>query len=505
MAGSTFTIDGANGAMKNTAWMSGANKLLQVDASGNVLPLAPGTNTQILFGDGTWGNLPASATAFSAIGNALSIAPGMSLGIGTTSPQYPLDVSGDARISNNLYVGGGIVITDNLHAATSVTTSALTASTISTGATSINGDLTVSPTGTVSTGVINSTGDISTTSKLSVAGNATFNQNVLIGNNIAITGNIQATSLANGTGFAEVFANASGNLFAAPVNPNSCSPGSPAWRIGGNSLLNAGLSEISVGTCDNFNFILKSNNVKSQWVQPDGTISFGNLLQSNTGGPEFRFDAGIIRMSNTNSFGGAGLIFDGGVHPYGDWGIEYNNYGQFAKSGINFWKPYASPNSSQALFFLADDGTIGIGTPNTTTSRLTVDAWAGDGLQIRSNPTTTAIEVYNKSTGKAEFQVRSQGLVYAREIIVTAVTPFPDYVFAKEYKLPSLYETKKFVTENHHLRNMPTAEEVNDKGAGLGEIQKATVEKLEEAYLYIFQLKEEINSLSEKIKNLEKK
>lgn len=47
--------------------------------------------------------------------------PTGNLGLGIApSPSFKLDVIGDARISNNLYVGGGIVITDQVQAATQV-------------------------------------------------------------------------------------------------------------------------------------------------------------------------------------------------------------------------------------------------------------------------------------------------------------------------------------------------------------------------------------------------
>lgn len=100
------------------------------------------------------------------------------------------------------------------------------------------------------------------------------------------------------------------------------------------------------------------------------------------------------------------------------------------------------------------------------------------------------------------FAVNSAGKAYAREIIVT-LNNFPDYVFAKDYKLMPLKDMKVFIETNKSLPNMPSASTIEKEGANLGEVQRVTVEKLEEAYLYIFQLEEKLNTLDKKIRSLE--
>jgi hypothetical protein len=105
---------------------------------------------------------------------------------------------------------------------------------------------------------------------------------------------------------------------------------------------------------------------------------------------------------------------------------------------------------------------------------------------------------------KPNFKVKKNGFVYAREVTVT-LNAFPDYVFESNYKLPSLSEVRSHIKSNHRLINMPSASEVERNGANIGEIQKVTVEKLEEAYLYILQLEDKIEALSKKIENIEKK
>jgi hypothetical protein len=107
-----------------------------------------------------------------------------------------------------------------------------------------------------------------------------------------------------------------------------------------------------------------------------------------------------------------------------------------------------------------------------------------------------------KNQGIDLFAVRYDGVAFAREVVVT-LSSFPDYVFANDYKLISLKEVKKYINLNNKLPHMPSAKEVNENGASLGEIQKITVEKVEELFLYVIQLEEKIEILNNKLKDFE--
>jgi len=86
------------------------------------------------------------------------------------------------------------------------------------------------------------------------------------------------------------------------------------------------------------------------------------------------------------------------------------------------------------------------------------------------------------------------------------ITPFPDYVFDKEYKLMSIKEVEKYIQQNKHLPNVISADEVSrGNGAPLGALQKANLEKTEELYLYIIELNKKVEQLEEQVKKLEKK
>ncbi|MEP7144760.1 MAG: hypothetical protein ABI707_17890, partial [Ferruginibacter sp.] len=68
-------------------------------------------------------------------------------------------------------------------------------------------------------------------------------------------------------------------------------------------------------------------------------------------------------------------------------------------------------------------------------------------------------------------------------------------VFDDKYKLNSLDEVEKFILQNKHLPNIPSAKEVEEKGLHVGDVQKRMMEKIEELTLYIIEMKKEIAAL----------
>ncbi|MDT8413622.1 MAG: hypothetical protein RQ875_14240 [Vicingaceae bacterium] len=92
------------------------------------------------------------------------------------------------------------------------------------------------------------------------------------------------------------------------------------------------------------------------------------------------------------------------------------------------------------------------------------------------------------------FKVKEVGGVFCSEITVQ-VAPFPDYVFHTDYDLMTLQELEKYIAENKHLPNIPTAKEVEEQGLSLGDMQVKQMEKIEELTLYIIALEKRIKEL----------
>ncbi len=320
----------ASGNLRLVNFAGTGTRVVTTDVNGNLLALPQGTVGQFLGSNGTWQNLPVAATTFGNTGNDIYLPATSKLGIGVITPTEPLDVLGNAKIS----------------------------------------------------------------------------------------GTLKLSALSGTSTSAPLFVDNTGNVFKG-MPAAGCVIGSPQWSWGGDnflpfSIIGGSVNDAEVGTCNNYDFILKANNSKRVWFQTDGTVSFGSKIISNTGGPEYKFDQGALRLTGGNTFGGPMLVFGGPTSPYGDWGIEYTGGTGAPNAGLNFWKPFASTNANNNILFMADNNRIGMGT-DVPSTRLTIDAWNEDGLLIKTDPNKNVIDVYNKNTNQTEFRVKANGVTQIGE------------------------------------------------------------------------------------------
>jgi len=78
------------------------------------------------------------------------------------------------------------------------------------------------------------------------------------------------------------------------------------------------------------------------------------------------------------------------------------------------------------------------------------------------------------------------GIIHAKQVNVDA-SGTPDYVFDKDYHLPTLAETAAYIDKNHHLSEIPSAAEITKDGLNLGEMNKLLLKKVEELTLYLIE------------------
>jgi hypothetical protein len=93
---------------------------------------------------------------------------------------------------------------------------------------------------------------------------------------------------------------------------------------------------------------------------------------------------------------------------------------------------------------------------------------------------------------------KNDGITYAKEIKVQATSFPPDYVFDKNYKLMSLHELEQYVNANHHLPEIPSAEEQKKDGVNVAEMQAKLLQKVEELTLIIIEQNNHIEELEKK-------
>ena len=100
-------------------------------------------------------------------------------------------------------------------------------------------------------------------------------------------------------------------------------------------------------------------------------------------------------------------------------------------------------------------------------------------------------------TPAAGYLLSVNGKIVSEELKVQLNQSWPDYVFNNDYKLASIDEMKSFIQTNKHLKNIPSAAQVESDGILVGDMQKRMVEKIEELSLYIIQLHERIKQLEQ--------
>lgn len=80
-----------------------------------------------------------------------------------------------------------------------------------------------------------------------------------------------------------------------------------------------------------------------------------------------------------------------------------------------------------------------------------------------------------------------KGTIHAQGVKVDLNGPLADYVFTESYKLLPLNDLKTYLKENHHLPNIPSAEQAVKEGLDLGKMNQLLLQKVEELTLYIIQ------------------
>lgn len=115
--------------------------------------------------------------------------------------------------------------------------------------------------------------------------------------------------------------------------------------------------------------------------------------------------------------------------------------------------------------------------------------WNQNGTNI--NYTSGNVSV-GTTTVPSGYKMAIDGKLITEEVKVQLSGEWADYVFLKDYQLPTLQEVEKHIQEKGHLINIPSAKEVETNGIELGEMNRLLLEKIEELTLYILEQKEEL-------------
>lgn len=507
--GSSFVIDPV-GPFKNSAWAGTGDRVMLSDATGKISPLAQGLSTQVLYGNGTWGNLPASA--FTNSGSDLNLPTGR-LGIGISSPGSALDVNGDATIRGNLKAnnlagtGDRILYVDGTgNLKVMPVNSSAPVPCVQSSIPWYEGGNTNPANNTVGT-----CGPVDFILKANGNNALWIKQDAKVG-----IGNSAPSVQLDVTGSSRVSTNI--EIGTAPTDLNPLVP----LNITQGGSQNDGIRVIAQsGGRGAFEVVQTSSQSNSRFkIFADGSTYIGNFpsLAYVAGAPlltvggDVRFTAYGTGNANGNGIeilGGNKAPFRRGISTgYDNVSGEFNFYinSNQINAAYNFYNntgDNVTPNLSN-LMTLAANGRLSLGIGQNSSSQgnaqLNVNVTDNTGDYTNSN----AIDVYDYTSGKVNFRVKDNGNVFAREVTVQ-LTNFPDYVFKANYKLMPLNEVETYVNKNNHLPNVPAAKDIEAKGANLGEIQKANIEKTEELFLYLFELNKRVQSLEKENKELKQK
>lgn len=248
------------------------------------------------------------------------------------------------------------------------------------------------------------------------------------------------------------------------------------------------------GTINTQPIIIKTAGAERMRILGSGS-GIGNI-GINTPNPEERLEIanGILKLSGPTGAGGPMMFFKGALSSTyaADWSIEYAPAGtNNPNAGLNFWKPFGSPNWGNNYLFLRDNGNVGIGT---------------------NNPTATLSVNGNVLIGDASTQLPSAGMplgyrLYVQygilaekvKVAVPNSSNWSDFVFANDYKLQDLCQVEKFIRTNKHLPDIPSASEVVRDGLDLGSMDALLLQKIEELTLYIIAQDKKIDLLAKEL------
>lgn len=115
----------------------------------------------------------------------------------------------------------------------------------------------------------------------------------------------------------------------------------------------------------------------------------------------------------------------------------------------------------------------------------------GTGQNNTRNPNSYVM--YLTST---EGNLGIRGKLTAAEVNIK-VGGWADYVFKPTYRLLSIPELEQYISKHQRLPEVPSEEEVAEKGVSVGEMNVILLKKIEELTLYIIDLQKQVNELKQ--------
>ncbi|WP_426484976.1 hypothetical protein [Flavobacterium sp. 2] len=187
---------------------------------------------------------------------------------------------------------------------------------------------------------------------------------------------------------------------------------------------------------------------------------------------------------------------------------------ELATRGANLFNGNQTINGNLD-FFNYTNKIVGFGDPNNyyigyfpVTGSAGLDIHFYGGIRFGDATSNSVVQIVNGKVGigitNPNNKLDVNGTIHSKEVKVD-MNDWSDFVFKKDYALPTLDEVEKHIAEKGHLENIPSEEEVLKNGINLGEMNSKLLQKIEELTLYIIQQEKKYSSQSEEIEALKKK
>jgi hypothetical protein len=197
-----------------------------------------------------------------------------------------------------------------------------------------------------------------------------------------------------------------------------------------------------------------------------GQSTPGNVLIQSISGGIFRRNSGDVGIGTTTPTTKLEVLT-----PDANWGMLHTNGTVRVGTYVGSSGGWVATQTNNPLYFAT-----GLGTTNDF-AQITLLTNGNVGIGTL-NPT---------------YPLSVNGTIQAKEVRVE--TGWSDFVFAKNYKLPSLNDVEKYIDKNKHLEGIPSADDIQKNGLAVADVQTKMMQKIEELTLYVIELQKEVDQL----------
>jgi hypothetical protein len=397
--------------------------------------------------------------------------------------RFTLDATGNAIFNGNITAAGGINLGDGLGLKSYTSSNPLVGKIIVVGAgvntPPGNNNQDDPPACVVSTGA-----NPNVTGWLAGINQGYYSSATLNGNNSFLT---MYSNINNGNGYID-------------ISGSNNSGGTPELFINNNCGRNTRINWLN-GSVFMGQYVFMKNNLEIGDPTNGMVTGTGVLLNIKN---SIGFHANIIGNASQAAIDAFRVSKGSNTH------FNVNGEGQTLINSLNSDALIVKNNSnSQDGFTIKNNGSAIINTyANSPTSIFTVknmnlsatpNPWNNNVFEVQADG-KTFIGNQRQNTGPhTDALLHVNGKMAAQSCYIRIVQ-WADYVFAKDYKVPSLYDVEKYYLANKHLPEVPTEKEVAENGIEVGEMNTILLKKIEEMTIQMVQMKKEIDNLKSQTK-----